>query len=251
MKSRFLSIFLIILIASIFFITDYLLYKTELDKKYTEDLILKEKIFKLINDQNDIIIKSDPETTLTKLQIIKNILKKEGPYSNDSNDLGGETVYGVTRKYSGDSEIWPIVDRYKEKFSGNELADAISKDVTIVTVVTLIYSHLWNDYNLNKYPIEFSHCLFDMMIHLGKQPSIKMLQKTLNSLNYNDKFGEDLPITGNFGNMTKARINQIFKDSKNIKIVIRLLFAQKYCHYLDLVNNKKSQRKFIRGWMTR
>jgi hypothetical protein len=45
----------------------------------------------------------------------------EGPYDNDPTDVGGETYWGIARKYHPDWDGWKIIDSYKTKpgFPGN------------------------------------------------------------------------------------------------------------------------------------
>ena len=37
-------------------------------------------------------------------------LDREGVYSNDANDRGQLTVYGISRYFNPDADIWPLVD---------------------------------------------------------------------------------------------------------------------------------------------
>ena len=45
----------------------------------------------------------------------KKLLIKEGGYVHDSDDSGGETYRGISRRYNPTWEGWDIIDTYKRK----------------------------------------------------------------------------------------------------------------------------------------
>ena len=44
----------------------------------------------------------------------KKVVKVEGSYVCDSDDSGGETYKGISRRYNPKWEGWPIIDNYKK-----------------------------------------------------------------------------------------------------------------------------------------
>lgn len=50
------------------------------------------------------------------IKAFKRTVSKEGGYSNNPNDKGGETYKGVTRKNYPNLELWKYIDYYKTKY---------------------------------------------------------------------------------------------------------------------------------------
>lgn len=60
-------------------------------------------------------------TNVSKEDVVKYAIKKilllEGGYTNDPDDSGGETIFGITRKNYPNLKLWNIVDNTKNKKS--------------------------------------------------------------------------------------------------------------------------------------
>ena len=88
------------------------------------------------------------------------ILEFEGGYSNDKDDSGGETKYGISKK------AFPKVDIEKlDKTSAMMLAQENYYDDLAKTL-----------------PIRLAFVYFDSAFNCGRQQTIKFLQRSLNNV---------------------------------------------------------------------
>ena len=91
--------------------------------------------------------------------IIKDILVFEGGYSNDKNDPGGETNFGISKK------AYPNIGiKY--------LNEKQAKDI--------YYNDYWLKCKCHKLPGPIAIFLFDTSINIGQTKAIKILQKASN-----------------------------------------------------------------------
>ena len=155
---------------------------------------------------------------LTKFDdIIDIVLKHEGGYVNDPNDLGGETKYGITKRFYPDVDI---------------------KNLTEEEAKQIYYDDYWVANKVPSMPDKLKHIYFDMCINQGRGTAVKVLQRAVNSK------GGDLDVDGGLGPMTIEAINK-YKPCDNRTRCYRLK------HYYDLVNKKPEQEKFLFGWFRR
>ena len=205
---------------------------------------IRAQVLKFETERNDRILCGKPPFDYALALILMN----EGVYSNDSDDRGKETVYGITRYWVPDHPIWDEVDRIK--LTSKNLTSDLKNSPTIQRQVRNWYRNIWNTYGLDQYPIQFSTTVFDIMVNCGQFAAINMVQKAANSLNYNHRFGSDLIVDGIWGKHLSKTLAQIMEYGLSDKLTM-LLTAQKTTHYMGLANNKPSQRKFIVGWLSR
>lgn len=83
----------------------------------------------------------------------------EGGYSNDLNDPGGETKYGVCKRSYPNIDIASLtLDQAKEIYRRD----------------------YWNKVKGDELPFKLDAMVFDAAVNQGVEPAIKMLQKALN-----------------------------------------------------------------------
>lgn len=58
----------------------------------------------------------------------KKLVKTEGSYVCDSDDSGGETYRGISRRYNPKWEGWNIIDTYKRSYRGKPLSKVLDAD---------------------------------------------------------------------------------------------------------------------------
>ena len=155
---------------------------------------------------------------LTKFDdIIDIVIKHEGGYVNDPKDLGGETKYGITKRFYPDVDI---------------------KNLTEEEAKQIYYDDYWVANKVPSMPDNLKHIFFDMCINQGRGTAVKVLQRAVNSK------GGDLEVDGGLGPKTIEAINK-YKPCDNRTRCYRLK------HYYDLVNKKPEQEKFLFGWFRR
>ena len=155
---------------------------------------------------------------LTKFDdIIDIVIKHEGGYVNDPKDFGGETKYGITKRFYPDVDIKNLIEEEAKQ---------------------IYYDDYWVKNKVPQMPDNLKHIYFDMCINQGKGTAVKVLQRAVNSK------GGDLEVDGGLGPKTIEAINK-YKPCDNRTRCYRLK------HYYDLVNKKPEQEKFLFGWFRR
>jgi lysozyme family protein len=89
---------------------------------------------------------------------IKVILRHEGGYVNDPDDLGGETNFGITKRRYPDLDI---------------------KNLTKERAIELYRRDFWNRYGMDKFPESVRLAHFDMTVNAGPGNSTRVLQRAL------------------------------------------------------------------------
>lgn len=182
------------------------------------------------------------------LEAINYVFGREGTYSNDPNDLGGETVLGIARKKHPDLPIWKLVDTWDKKGPvPNE----------IYGYAVLFYEGWWNSCGareLTKIHKTLAMDIFDMSINCGKSAAIKTLQRSLNFLNRDQRDYPDIPVDGRFGSLTEGSLVGLLSAPRKRVDSIRLLYKEfnilRGAYYNELYASDQKKEKYI-GWIDR
>ena len=89
-------------------------------------------------------------------EIIEKVLEHEGGYVNDPKDLGGETKYGITKRFYPDVDI---------------------KNLTIEQATEIYKKDYWDKNRVESLPQNLWHIYFDMCVNMGKRTAVKVLQR--------------------------------------------------------------------------
>ena len=153
---------------------------------------------------------------ITFEQIIAKVLEHEGGYVNDPYDKGGETKYGIAKRWYPDIDI---------------------KALTKNDAVNIYYNEYWRPSRAEELPNDIKSTYFDMCVNMGQSQAVKILQHAINSRKVN-KIKED----GVIGNITIENSGRISK---------KRLQAYRCLFYGKLVNKKPEQERFYYGWFKR
>ena len=148
-------------------------------------------------------------------EIIEQVLEHEGGYVNDPNDLGGETNWGITKRFYPELDI-------------KHLTRAKAKDI--------YRRDYWDRNKVESLPKELWHIYFDMCVNMGKRTAVKVLQRAANSMS------KGLTVDGGLGPNT-------IKALEGVNVERVRAYRVKY--YVDLVNDKPRQERFYFGWFRR
>ena len=148
-------------------------------------------------------------------EIIEKVLHHEGGYVNDPKDLGGETKYGITKRFYPDVDI---------------------KNLTIEQATDIYKSDYWDKNKVESLPQNLWHIYFDMCVNMGKRTAVKVLQRA--AVNK----GRDIEVDGGLGPMTIGALKGVELDRVRA-------FRVKY--YVDLITARPEQEKFFLGWFRR
>lgn len=112
----------------------------------------------------------------------KMLTAKEGGYVHDSDDSGGETYRGISRRYNLNWEGWVIIDSYKKRYTGNALRKKLDADEQLQKLVKRKYKlGYWDVFELDDVPSQrIAYQMFDTNVNCGSFAAIKFAEKALN-----------------------------------------------------------------------
>ena len=148
-------------------------------------------------------------------EIIEKVLEHEGGYVNDPKDLGGETKYGITKRFYPDVDI---------------------KNLTIEQAKEIYRKDYWDRNRVESLPQNLWHIYFDMCVNMGKRTAVKVLQRAANNK------GRNIDVDGGLGPATIGALKGVELDRVRA-------FRVKY--YVDLITARPEQEKFFLGWFRR
>lgn len=162
--------------------------------------------------------------------------RSEGGYSNDPNDSGGETNWGITKKiarangYTG--EMKDLTRERARKIAKSQYWDLIRLD-DVGSISDLVALEM-----------------FDTGFNCGQAEAVKYLQRALTLFNRRGKDYEDLNVDGLIGGFTltalKAFIVKRGKDGETV--LLRALNSQQGGHYLNLGEIREKDEDYMFGW---
>lgn len=166
----------------------------------------------------------------TKYQLaIGFVLSHEGGYSNNPNDLGGETNYGISKRF----------------LNANNIDIKNIKDITVSQAKLIYYTYFWlpikaEEINDNKIAL----MLFDTAVLCGKSKAIEFLQQAITLF---------VPITvdGIIGHETLGAINKITESDFYREYLIDIFATIRKKFHIDIARSNSSQATFIKGWLNR
>jgi lysozyme family protein len=154
-------------------------------------------------------------TTMNFNEIIEKVLEHEGGYVNDPNDLGGETNYGITKRFYPDVDI--------KNLTREQAKDIYKRDY-------------WDKNRVESLPENLWHIFFDMCVNMGRGTAVKILQRAANGK------GRDIDVDGGLGPATIKALKGV--ETERVR-------AYRVKYYADLVTKKPEQDRFYFGWFRR
>ena len=109
---------------------------------------------------------------------ISQLLKNEGEYVSDPQDVGGETYKGISRNNFPNWIGWKIIDSMKHQ---KNFPDVLELDIVLQQDIKDFYKeNFWNKINgdrINDYNVVFS--IFDFAVNAGTGTSAKIAQRVV------------------------------------------------------------------------
>ena len=148
-------------------------------------------------------------------EIIEVVLEHEGGYVNDPHDAGGETNFGIAKKFNPDVDI---------------------KNLTKEGAKEIYYEKYWKPSKADKVPDQLKHIYFDMVVNFGKRGAVKVLQQAAVAK------GHKIAVDGGIGPNTLKAIKNVETDRVRAYRVLK---------FASIVIKKPTQEKFWLGWFRR
>lgn len=168
--------------------------------------------------------------TLRFLRAIALSLQFEGErYTNDPDDRGGATKYGLT---------W--------RFLRSRIGAGAThpKDLSLEAALGVYWQCIWRPQRFEEYPdADVALKVFDMSLPMGETQAVKYVQRVLGEL-----LQKSVTVDGIIGPQTLSALSLI--STRNLPIIPALIRTS-IGHYEGIVSRSPSQRKWLNGWLRR
>ena len=158
-------------------------------------------------------------------------LRHEGGYSNDPDDPGGPTMYGCT------------LATYRAYYRNDSLTEDDLRKATEEEIRTIFLQEYFYKPRLNLLSGRIAPAVFDFGINAGPAQSIKILQRTCNTLR---RTSGALADDGIMGPLTAKKANSLPSGP-----VLAAFCDRRVSFYVDLVNKRPELRCYLNGWRKR
>lgn len=167
--------------------------------------------------------------------------------TNNVNDAGGLTFCGITRRAFPNASFWKLVDNGTIKINNNAPTNIVENEVA-----DIYYNNFWNCYSLDDIDYKLAYEIFESAINIGPRNTIRNLQKSLNTLNFNTKTNtrefDDLTIDGLWGRNTR---NRLLTYKSHVDFLTKAMNSLQGTYYLDIANSNITNRTFVKGWLSK
>lgn len=171
-------------------------------------------------------------------ELIDEIIRVEGGYTDDPTDAGGKTKFGITEKtarangYTGDMRDLPIEFAKDVYYKQYVIAPGFEKVAKIAGE-------------------QIAHELVDTGVNCGQPTAAKMLQRCLNALNNVGTLFPNLVEDGDLGQKSfdaLAKFIQL-RGNEGAQVLFVALNGLQVAHYVGIAANNEKQEKYVYGWL--
>lgn len=160
---------------------------------------------------------------------------KEAGYSNQPNDRGGPTKYGVTERVAR-----------ANGYTGN------MRDLSLKTAMSIAKSQYWDVLNLDKVAVHsqlVAEEMFDTIYNGGDSGA--WLQRLLNVLNAKGQLYGDMVVDGRIGPMTIKSLQTflLYRGKDGERVLLKGLNAIQGERFIRIAEANVSQEDFTFGWL--
>jgi len=161
------------------------------------------------------------------------ILIDEGGYSNNPNDAGGETKYGITKETARSYGYFGPMRALMPDF-----AKKIYKD------------GYWSLANLDEVKSQkVAEEVFDCGVNCGVTSAVRFLQRALNVLNKRGVLWQDVVRDGVMGPKTLEAVNIATNKHYNEQALLILLAVLRGEYYVRIAEKRDQNEEFMLGWV--
>lgn len=171
---------------------------------------------------------------------IRLVLKHEGGYTNNPNDAGKATNYGVSLRF---------LANHPEDGDFDNDGDVDENDIAMMTLddAKAIYrKHWWDKYRYSQIADPtIATKVFDLSVNMGAKRAHILLQQAMNKA-----FGLKLKCDGIIGPNTLRTLNAI-ADGDEEQELLTAYCDEAWAFYLRLIAANPKYKVFAKGWKNR
>lgn len=169
--------------------------------------------------------------------IIEGVIQREGSYSNNPADKGGETMWGITMPVARANGYMRAMRDMPRDVAARIYLEKYVNAPGFVRIVALNAA--------------IGEKLVDAGVNCGPALPGPWLQRILNVLNRQEKLFPDLVVDGVLGPATQAALLYILrqrgKDGETI--ILRALNSLHGAYYFEITEKREANEEFFAGWM--
>ena len=163
------------------------------------------------------------------------VLKHEGGFSDQQQDPGGATNFGISLRWLKSQGLYGDLDD-NQKVDIDDI-----KAIDLETATRIYRDKWWNKYHYDRFmDCDIATKVFDMSVNMGSNRAHRILQLAINAL------GGNLIVDGILGPITMKSTNIESKD-----ILIKEIRDEQKRFYLRLIAKRPDMVVFKRGWLRR
>lgn len=158
------------------------------------------------------------------------LMKWEGKVvHNDPRDPGGQTAWGISRRYHPDWPGWALIDRGE--------TTGLNIEMAVSNFYRETYRNLWD-----AAPVRVRPVLVDTAVNMGSMYAVQLLQDGMNKL----AGSEYLTVDGKWGPKTDYALKHAHHDG-----LAYAMCALRMAEYNRRARKDKAKQVFLSGWLNR
>ncbi|MFC0408287.1 glycoside hydrolase family 108 protein [Roseomonas elaeocarpi] len=171
------------------------------------------------------------------LALIEPQVAKEGGYSNNPADRGGETIWGITAA--------------RARAAGYTGPMATMPRATALDIYGLYYWRQPMFDQIDAIDPGVGEKMLEIGINMGTGRAGQFLQRILNVMNGRGSLWADLKVDGVCGAMTRAAMNSFIqrRGAQGRRVLLEALIGLQCEFYIGLAEGDVSQEDFVYGWI--
>ena len=173
-------------------------------------------------------------------ECFKQVLNIEGGYSDNPNDKGGKTNYGITEATLNAAYKAGLVKH-------NDI-----KKLTVDEAKTIYKANYWDKCKCDMLPAPLDYLVFDAAVNHGVGGSGKLLQKSINRCMKTNAVAVD----GAIGPLTLNALTAYLSKYKSdctfpLELICHVFLLERVELYNSIIAKDSTQKDFIHGWLNR
>jgi lysozyme family protein len=175
---------------------------------------------------------------MTIEQMLADLLSKEGGYTNNPRDAGGETNFGIT-----------VGTARANGFTGP------MRSMTRAEALAIYRKVYWTDpgYDaVSRLSMPLAAELFDTGVNMGPKTATTFLQRCLNVFNRGARDYREITVDGDCGGATIEALHDFLsrRGDEGEHTLLKALNCLQGARYIELAEHRAANEDFVFGWIS-